>query len=78
MEFEPGEFPTTLVESLGPSDPGRIAIDLATVDARPAEATATDSLLAVEGRDGRPAPPLSESLARLPAYSLTARRYLRG
>ena len=78
VEFEPGEFPTTLVESLGPSDPGRIAIDLATVDARPAEATATDSLLAVEGRDGRPAPPLSESLARLPAYSLTARRYLRG
>jgi uncharacterized protein len=77
-EFEPGEFPTALVDTLGPTEPGRIAIDLATVDARPAEATATDSLLAVEGRDGRPAPPLSESLARLPAYSLTARRYRRG
>jgi hypothetical protein len=77
-EFEPGEFPTALVETLGPTEPGRIAIDLATVDARPAEATETDSLLAVEGRDGRPAPPLSESLARLPAYSLTARRYMRG
>jgi hypothetical protein len=76
-EYEPGEFPTALVESLGSSDPGVVAIDLATVDARPAEATETDSLLAVEGRDGRPAAPLSESLARLPAWSLTARRYRR-
>ena len=47
------------------------------VDARPAEATATDSLLAIEGRDGRPAPSLAEALARLPAYSLIARRYRR-
>ncbi len=77
-EYEPDEFPSALVEALGPSEPGRIAIDLAIVDARPAEATATDSLLAVEGRDGRPAPALSESLRRLPAYSLTARRYRRG
>ncbi len=30
-----------------------------------------------QGRDGRPAPPLSESLARLPAYALIARRYRR-
>ena len=64
--------------TLGPAEPGRVAIDLATVDARPAEATATDSLLAVEGLDGRPAAPLSEALARLPAYSLIARRYRRG
>ena len=63
--------------TLGREEPGRVAIDVATVDARPAEATATDSLLAVEGRDGRPAAPLSEALARLPAYSLTARRYRR-
>ncbi len=77
-EYEPGGFPTALVATLGTAEPGRIAIDLATVDARPAEATATNSLLAVEGLDGRPAAPLSESLARLPAYSLIARRYRRG
>ena len=62
---------------LGPEEPGRVAVDLAEIDARPAEATATDSLLAVVGRDGAPAAPLSESLARLPAYSLVARRYVR-
>jgi hypothetical protein len=50
-------------------------VDLAEIDARPAEATATDSLLAVVGRDGEPAGPLSAALARLPAYSLVARRY---
>jgi uncharacterized protein len=77
-EYEPGGFPSAEVEALGVAEPGRLAIDLATVDARPADATATDSLLALESRDGRPAPPLSESLARLPAYSLIARRYRRG
>ena len=76
-EFEPGGFPDALVATLGAAEPGRTAIDLAIVDARPAEATETDSLLAVEGRDGRPAAPLSESLARLPAYALIARRYRR-
>ena len=60
---------------LGPEEPGRVAVDLAEIDARPAEATATDSLLAVVGRDGAPALPLSAALARLPAYSLVARRY---
>jgi len=54
-----------------------VTIDLAEIDARPADATATDSLLAVVGRDGSPAAPLSQSLARLPAYSLVARRYRR-
>ena len=54
-----------------------MVIDLASVDARPADATATDSLLAVEGRDGRPAAPLSRTLARLPAFALIARRYRR-
>jgi hypothetical protein len=62
---------------LGAEEPGRVVIDLATVDARPADATATDSLLAVEGRDGLPAAPLSRTLARLPAWSLIARRYRR-
>jgi hypothetical protein len=76
-EYEPDAYPAALVETLGPAEPGRIAIDLAIVDARPADATATDSLLAIEGQDGRPVAPLSGSLARLPAYSLTARRYLR-
>ena len=51
--------------------------DLAEIDARPAEGTATDSLLAVVARDGTPAAPLSAALARLPAYSLVARRYSR-
>jgi uncharacterized protein len=60
---------------LGPAEDGRVAVDLAEIDARPAEATATDSLLAVVGRDGGPAQPLSAALARLPAYSLVARRY---
>ena len=48
-------IPQALVDRLGTNEPGRVAIDLAIVDARPAEATATDSLLAIEGRDGRPA-----------------------
>jgi hypothetical protein len=63
--------------SLGAPEPGRVVIDLAVVDARPADATATDSLLAIEGRDGLPAAPLSRTLARLPAWSLVARRYRR-
>ncbi len=62
---------------LGPPVQGSVAIDLAEIDARPAEATATDSLLAIVGRDGEPAAPLSRSLARLPAYSLVARRFRR-
>jgi HD superfamily phosphohydrolase len=62
-------------KELGPEEPGRVTVDLAEIDARPAEATATDSLLAVVGRDGAPAQPLSAALARLPAYSLVARRY---
>jgi HD superfamily phosphohydrolase len=62
---------------LGPEEPGRVVVDLAEIDARPAEATATDSLLAVVDRDGAPAAPLSESLSRLPAYFLVARRYQR-
>ena len=62
---------------LGAETPDGTKIDLAEIDARPAEATATDSLLAIVGRDGAPAAPLSESLARLPAYSLVARRFRR-
>ena len=53
------------------------AIDLAVVDARPADSTATDSLLAVEARDGTTVLRLSDALARLPAWALIARRYRR-
>lgn len=69
--------PADELATLGPAEPGRVVIDLAAVDARPADATATDSLLAVEGRDGRPAAPLSRTLARLPAWALIARRFRR-
>ncbi|HLY15011.1 MAG TPA: HD domain-containing protein [Candidatus Limnocylindrales bacterium] len=75
--YEGDAFPQALVEQLGTSEAGRVAVDLAIVDARPAEATATDSLLAIEGRDGGPAAPVSESLRRLPAWSLIGRRYER-
>ena len=78
LNYEAGAEPTDAIASLGEDEPGRVAIDLAVVDARPADASATDSRLAVEGRDGRPAPPVSESLAaRLPAFALIGRRYRR-
>jgi hypothetical protein len=76
--YEAGERSAELEAAraeLGPDEPGHVAVDLAEIDARPAEATATDSLLAIVGRDGAPAQPLSAALARLPAYSLVARRY---
>jgi HD superfamily phosphohydrolase len=76
-EYEEGMFPRERVATLGAAEPGRVAIDLAIVDARPADATETDSLLAIEGRDGSTALPLSDALARLPAYALIARRYRR-
>jgi HD superfamily phosphohydrolase len=75
-EYEAEAPPDELIASLGASEPGRVAIDLAVVDARPADATATDSLLAVEGRDGT-SMSLARSLSRLPAYALIGRRYRR-
>jgi len=51
-------------------------IDLAVIDARPADATATDRLLALEGRDGRPMS-LSAALASIPANWMVGRRYIR-
>jgi hypothetical protein len=74
---ERDEAVSAVRSELGRDEAGRLAIDLAEVDARPAEATATDSLLAVVGRDGHPAAPLSRALGRIPAYSLVARRYRR-
>ena len=74
--YETGAVPEAEIATLGVAEPGRVAIDLAVVDARPADATATDSLLAVEGRDGSTLS-LARSLDRLPAYALIARRYRR-
>jgi hypothetical protein len=76
--YEPGAYPEELVASLGEAEPGRVAIDLAIVDARPEDATATDSLLAIEARDGTTPLRLSEALVRLPAWALIGRRYRRG
>ena len=75
-EYEPGARPDELIASLGEAAEGRVAIDVAVVDARPADATATDSLLAVEARDGSPMS-LARALGRLPAYAMIARRYRR-
>jgi hypothetical protein len=77
VEYEEGGWPAAEVASLGQPEPGRVAIDLAVVDARPPDATATDSLLALESRDGVTELRLSESLGRLPAYALIGRRYRR-
>jgi len=76
-EYEVGQEPVALIASLGPADPGRVAIDLAVVDARPADITAAEPRLALEARDGSPGPSLGEALARIPGYSLIGRRYRR-
>ena len=76
LEYEAGARPEAEIATLGAAEPGLVAIDLAIVDARPAYATATDSLLAVEARDGSSLS-LARSLGRLPAYALIARRYRR-
>jgi hypothetical protein len=73
-EYEAGDRPESLIASLGEPEPGRVAIDLAAIDARPADATATDRLLGLEGRDGR-SMSLSAALGSVPAYWLVGRRY---
>ena len=75
-EYEAGERPDALIASLGVAEPGHVAIDLAEVDARPADAASTDGLLALETRDGA-SPSLSAALASIPAYWLIGRRYRR-
>ncbi|HET7169885.1 MAG TPA: HD domain-containing protein [Candidatus Limnocylindrales bacterium] len=75
-EYEAGDRPDGLIATLGAAEPGRTAIDLAVVDARPADGSATDRLLRLEGRDGR-AMSLSAALASIPAYWLIGRRYRR-
>ena len=75
-EYEAGARPEALIASLGEAEPGRVAIDLAEVDARPADAASTDGLLALETRDGA-AVSMSAALGSIPAYWLIARRYRR-
>jgi HD superfamily phosphohydrolase len=70
-------IPLDVIEQLGQPEDGRVAIDLAVVDARPSDASATDSLLAIEARDGSTGLRLSGALSRLPAYALIGRRYRR-
>ena len=70
--YEPGQEPSDEIAGLGASEPGRVAIDLAIVDARPGDGRR----LAVEGRDGSDIP-LSSALGRVPAYALIGRRYRR-
>ena len=77
VEYEAGARPDRArSRRSGAEEPGRVAIDLAVVDARPADATATDSLLAVEARDGSSLS-IARALGRLPAYAMIARRYRR-
>jgi len=75
-EYGAGGWPEERIAALGRPEPGRVAIDLAEVDARPADPAVADSLLAIESRDGS-AISLSTALASIPAYWLIARRYRR-
>jgi hypothetical protein len=75
-EFEVGPPPAEAVATLGEGIPGRVAIDLAIVDARPSGDEA-NARLAIAGREGRPTQPLSAWLDRLPAFALIGRRYVR-
>ena len=76
-EFGDEGIPANLLEKLGTPIPGEVAIDLATCDPRHVEGDAADRLLAVEGREGQTARPISELLTKLPLYSVIARRYRR-
>ena len=75
-EYDAGGRPDERIAALGRPERGHVAIDLAEVDARPADAALADSVLAIEGRDGS-AIPVSSALASIPAYWLIARRYRR-
>ena len=70
--YEAGDEPAGQIAELGAAEPGRVAIDLALVDARPDGG----GRLAIEGRDGR-ALGLAEALARMPGFALIGRRYRR-
>jgi hypothetical protein len=77
-EYEAGNEPTALIAGLGQAEPGRVAIDLAVVDTRPADVPPGEApRLAIEMRDGSTGPTLAEALGRLPGYALIGRRYRR-
>jgi hypothetical protein len=76
-EYGEEGIPASILEKLGPATPGEVEIDLGICDPRHVEGDAADRLLAIEGRDGREARPVSELLLRLPLYSVIARRYRR-
>jgi HD superfamily phosphohydrolase len=73
--YEEGAFPAADVAALGTAEPGRVAIDLASVDARMRDAAAAHSLT-IETRDGTIVP-LSRAIPRVPGWALIARRYRR-
>ncbi len=74
--YETGRYPEAEVASLGGPEPGTVAIDLAVVDARPADGSDGRPRLAIEGRDGSQVP-VSVALGRIPAWALIGRRYRR-
>ena len=77
-EYESGNEPAELIRGLGQAETGRVAIDLAVVDARPADtAPGATPRLAIEMRDGSTGPSLAQALGRLPGYALIGRRYRR-
>ncbi len=69
--------PADLLATLGTAEAGQVAIDLAIVDGRPGTSPG-DERLAIAARDGQPSRPLAAWLARLPAYALIGRRFVRG
>jgi HD superfamily phosphohydrolase len=73
--YEEGAFPAAEVGTLGANEPRRVAIDLASVDARMGDDAAA-RLLVIEGRDGSVVP-LSRAIPRVPGWALIARRYRR-
>jgi uncharacterized protein len=70
--YEAGGEPAGEIAGLGTAEPGRVAIDLAVVDARPDGG----GRLAIERRDGGPME-LAEALERVPGFALIGRRYRR-
>jgi HD superfamily phosphohydrolase len=74
-DSETPDWPPSLLAELGTPDPGRVALDLTGVDARPG--AGKPPTLAVERRDGGPGPSLDEALSGVPAWSLIGRRYRR-
>jgi len=77
VEYDDGAPPEAELATLGPAVPGRIAIDLAVVDARPGMVAPGGPLLSIEPRAGSGPISLARALGRLPAYALIARRFRR-